>query len=100
VGGIPEIADPVYDRLVLPWRSRALAEAIADRLQRPPAPGTPRRWEPGSLQMATRRLVDLLGSIIRGVETRERSVPFVDASRHDSRSAPTLPVCGHRGPAC
>jgi glycosyltransferase involved in cell wall biosynthesis len=92
VGGIPEIADPVYDRLVLPWRSRALAEAIIDRLQHPPPPDMPRRWEPGSLQMATRRLVDLLGAVIQGVESRERSVPFVDAARRDPRTSHTLPV--------
>jgi teichuronic acid biosynthesis glycosyltransferase TuaC len=60
VGGIPTIADPLYDRLVPPNDPAALAAAIADRLDRPPAAGTPRRFEPASQQDSANRLARVL----------------------------------------
>jgi teichuronic acid biosynthesis glycosyltransferase TuaC len=76
VGGISEIADPVYDRLVAPGQPHALAAAIRDRLEHVPPKGCPRRWEPDSLATATRRLSQLLESTQRQ-PTRLR---FADAA--------------------
>ncbi|MBI1345265.1 glycosyltransferase [bacterium] len=59
VGGIAEIADPVYDRLVPPAQPRALAEAIADRLQHVPPEGLTRRFEPASSLTAARKLTEI-----------------------------------------
>ncbi|MFN0197621.1 MAG: glycosyltransferase [Planctomycetaceae bacterium] len=42
VGGIPEIADPNFDRLVPPGDAAALADAIEEQLQLPVYPGD--RW--------------------------------------------------------
>jgi teichuronic acid biosynthesis glycosyltransferase TuaC len=64
VGGIPEIADPLHDRLVPPRAPASLAAAIADRLAHVPPTGVPRRWEPASLETATRRLVKVLASTL------------------------------------
>ncbi len=49
VGGIPEIADPNFDRLVPAGDAPALADAIEEQLQLPAYPGTrwflPQTWE-------------------------------------------------------
>ncbi|HUQ68258.1 MAG TPA: glycosyltransferase [Planctomycetaceae bacterium] len=68
VGGIPEIADPVYDRLVPPNDPVALATAILDRLEHTPPTGLPRRLEPLSQQGSTDRLMRVLQSVVK--ETR------------------------------
>ncbi len=60
VGGIPEIADRVYDRLTPPENSAALADAIADRLDHPPPVGLPRRFEPDLPEQTTQRLTAVL----------------------------------------
>jgi len=64
VGGIPEIADPVYDRLVPPQNPRALADAIRDRLDQPPPHGWPRRFEPDTQAASAQRLARVLESVI------------------------------------
>jgi len=69
VGGIPEIADPLHDRLVPPGQPSLLAGAIADRLAHPPPTGLPRRWEPASLASATRKLVRVLESTLHAAAT-------------------------------
>jgi len=60
VGGISEIADPVYDRLVAPGQPAALAQAIFDRLRHAPPEGYARRFEPASSLTTARRLAEIL----------------------------------------
>ena len=63
VGGIPEIADPVWDRLVPAGNSAALVTAIADRLDHPPPAGLERRYVPPTPQSASRKLAAILESL-------------------------------------
>lgn len=69
VGGIPEIADPVYDRLTPPENSAALADAIADRLDHPPPRELPRRFEPDSPEQTSQRLTAALVRAVHGNQT-------------------------------
>jgi teichuronic acid biosynthesis glycosyltransferase TuaC len=60
IGGIPEIADPLADRLVLPGSADALADAIVESL-------TLRRFvqrqaAPASLQASAQQLIDVFAS--------------------------------------
>jgi glycosyltransferase involved in cell wall biosynthesis len=64
VGGIPDIADPVYDRLVPPNDPVALAGAISDRWDHPPPVGWPRRFEPESQTGSANRLIHVLESVV------------------------------------
>lgn len=68
VGGIPEIADPVCDRLAPVRNAAALADAVVDRLRHLPPDGYPRRFEPNSQATTTRKLSELFTRI-----TGERS---------------------------
>jgi len=63
VGGIPEIADPVCDRLAPAKNAAALAEAVVDRLRHLPPEGYSRRFEPNSQAMTTRKLSELFTRI-------------------------------------
>lgn len=60
VGGISEIADPVFDRLVTPGQPLALAHAIVDRLRHDPPLGYTRRFEPASSITTAQRLAEIL----------------------------------------
>ena len=88
VGGIPEVADPEWDRLMEPGDARQLAEAIRSRLSCP-QPTEPRRFMPGSwdesaadvwsvVQSCLRKNEsaegDLMSESLRGVSSREVSV--------------------------
>jgi glycosyltransferase involved in cell wall biosynthesis len=64
VGGIPEIADPLLDRLVAPADASALSNAIVDSLMAPSR--IDRRAMPvATATDATGRLVDVLASTVR-----------------------------------
>jgi glycosyltransferase involved in cell wall biosynthesis len=65
VGGIPTIADPVYDRLVAPDDPLAMAEAIIDRLNHTPPDGWPRWFEPLSQEQSAQRLGQVLENTVR-----------------------------------
>lgn len=85
VGGIPEIADPYFDRLVPPAQPLSLANAIEDLLNHSPETDTEsgmvRRWRPSSLEESTNHLIQALttcvhrfhdqGGYIRGLADRE-----------------------------
>jgi teichuronic acid biosynthesis glycosyltransferase TuaC len=70
VGGIPEIADTVHDRLVPPGDPQALAAAIIDRLTHTPPAGCPRRFEPRTAHQAAGQLLDVLQAVRTGDGTR------------------------------
>lgn len=59
VGGISEIADMVYDRVVSVGSPIALALAAIDRLEHVPPRGLPRRFEPESNSDVSRRLTQV-----------------------------------------
>jgi len=59
VGGIPEIADPQFDRLVRPCNPRELANAITEQLARPHVSGK-RRFEPLSWKDSVDQFVKVL----------------------------------------
>ncbi|MDP1799233.1 MAG: glycosyltransferase [Planctomycetaceae bacterium] len=63
VGGIPEITDPIYDRLAPAKNATAIAEAIVDRLHHTPPTGYQRRFEPSSQTTTTQRLTELLNRV-------------------------------------
>lgn len=63
VGGIPEIADPTFDRLVSPQQPAALAFEIANRLSNPPPCSSIRRWHPSSNMEATNQLVQIMEAV-------------------------------------
>jgi teichuronic acid biosynthesis glycosyltransferase TuaC len=65
VGGIPEIADPVCDRLAPAKNATAIAQAITDLLLHPVPVGYPRRFEPNSQATTTRQLVELFGRMTK-----------------------------------
>ncbi len=65
VGGIPEIADPVCDRLVPTKNPAAIAEAVIDRLQHTPPTGYQRRFEPNSQATTTQRLTEVLSTVVK-----------------------------------
>ena len=69
VGGIPEIADPVCDRLAPAKNPSAIAEAIIDRLQLTPPTGYERRFVPNSQATTTNRFTALLNRVIGKRET-------------------------------
>ena len=76
VGGVPEIADPVLDRLVPPADARALAAAILYVVARA-APGRgPRLANPNGYRCDGHRLVAVLESTI---DARRRSATSAEA---------------------
>jgi glycosyltransferase involved in cell wall biosynthesis len=89
VGGIPEIADPLLDRLVAPADARALAHALVDSLT------APSRLERRTLSIGTatdaaERLLDVLASAVEG---RRRvalmnGIPVADRSGDAVRAQP------------
>lgn len=80
VGGIPEIADTVHDRLVPPGDPQALAAAIIDRLTHTPPAGCPRRFEPRTAHQAARQLLNVLQAVRTGDGTRTANqIPPRDA---------------------
>ena len=60
IGGIPEIADPLADRLVLPGSQPALAKAIVESLTS--SRRVARTVRPSSLQESARQLIDVFAS--------------------------------------
>lgn len=68
VGGIPEIADPHFDRLVPPAQPLSLANAIEDLLNhtraRDEETDIPRRWRPLSLDESTAHLEQALETCV------------------------------------
>lgn len=64
VGGIPEIADPVCDRLAPAGNATAIADAIVDRLQHAPPADYPRRFVPNTQASTTQRFTELLTRLI------------------------------------
>jgi len=73
VGGIPEIADPLLDRLVAPADAGALASAIVDSLTAPSR--IERRTMPISTATeAAERLLDVLASVV----TERRRIPSLN----------------------
>ena len=80
VGGIPEIADPLLDRLVAPADVGALADAIVDSLAAPSR--IDRRTMPiSSATDAAERLLDVLASAVRG----SRPVPSMNGAPVSAR---------------
>jgi glycosyltransferase involved in cell wall biosynthesis len=78
VGGIPEVADPLVDRLVAPNDRDALADAIVHSLTSPSR--ITRRTMPVSTVNSAEHLLALLTSVVtayRGspMKTREAGVP-------------------------
>ncbi len=65
VGGIPEIADPVCDRLAPPKDATALTNALVDRLRLAPPAGYSRRIEPNTPAATTRRFTEVLTQVRR-----------------------------------
>lgn len=63
VGGISEIADTIYDRVVSVGSPIALALAIIDRLEHAPPRGLPRRFEPDSNADVSRRLTQMFEKV-------------------------------------
>lgn len=65
VGGIPEIADPMFDRLVPPQQPAMLAAEIANRLSSPPPCNGVRRWHPSSFEKVTNQIVQVMESVCK-----------------------------------
>lgn len=83
VGGIAEIADPVYDRLVSPAQPLGLAAAIADRLRHEPPEGLPRRYEPASSLSTAKQLTEIFAKVTSTTDVSSRKPP-VRESQHVS----------------
>lgn len=69
VGGIPEIADRVCDRLAPAKNPTAIADAIVDRLRCAPPTDYPRRFEPNSQAATTRQITELLNRVTNSKPT-------------------------------
>ena len=80
VGGIPEIADPVFDRLVPPGQPIGLAAAITDRLNHAPPAGLARRWEPWSSDTAARRIAQVLESTVKQLKKANPKLVATEAT--------------------
>jgi glycosyltransferase involved in cell wall biosynthesis len=80
VGGIPEIADPKFDRLVPPGNPRKLADAITEQLAKRNESGG-RRFEPLSWKDAVDRFVKVLDPKPQPVssQSERRQCIFVDS---------------------
>ncbi len=88
VGGISEIADPVFDRLAPMKNSTAIADAIIDRLKHKPPAGYQRRFEPNSQTTTTQRLTDVLTSVTNSMQPVDPLITrSVMATLSPSRSA-------------
>lgn len=61
VGGVPEIADPLIDRLVSPGDPTALADAVVDAITSPSR--LPRRYVPVSSSQASAQLLQVLAGV-------------------------------------
>jgi glycosyltransferase involved in cell wall biosynthesis len=79
VGGVPEIADPLLDRLVAPGNPTALADALVDAIIAPSR--LPRRVMPISTDEASARLLQVLTGV------RRSSAP--QAASSDAWAAPS-----------
>jgi glycosyltransferase involved in cell wall biosynthesis len=71
VGGVPEIADPLIDRLVAPGNPTALADALVDAIIAPSR--LPRRVMPISTEEASTRLLQVLAGVRRSRATQAAS---------------------------
>jgi teichuronic acid biosynthesis glycosyltransferase TuaC len=77
VGGIPDIADPVYDRVVTPNDPLALATAIQDRLDHVPPVGLSRRFEPLSQEQSAQRLGRVLEQVVQPTRSTTKTEHLV-----------------------
>lgn len=84
VGGIPEISDDVYDRLVPANSPMALALAVIDRLQHPPPSGYERCFTPRTLTDASRELSRILNLAVRNAAGRSPSPAVMSTPDVDS----------------
>lgn len=73
VGGIPEIADPVFDRLAPARNATRIADALLDRLRLNPPAGYQRRFEPNSQTTTMHRLTELFSSVVQRHNSTSRS---------------------------
>jgi glycosyltransferase involved in cell wall biosynthesis len=80
LGGIPEIADPLADRLVPPGEPNALADAIVESLAAAPVE---RRVRPASLQDAAHQLLTVLASAIAAAHRRAPAAMNVRATQSE-----------------
>ena len=78
VGGVPDIADPVYDRVVPVNDPVAMAVAIIDRLDHPPPFGLPRRFEPESQSGSANRLGRVLETVLQPSSRSLRAKPNLE----------------------
>lgn len=89
VGGISEIADTVYDRVVSVGSPIALALAIIDRLEHVPPRGLPRRFEPESNADVSRRLSQIFERVC---QQRQRSAGSSPLQTTDSGRVALMPA--------
>jgi|GEM_PF-516738 glycosyltransferase involved in cell wall biosynthesis len=91
VGGIPEIADPQFDRLVPPANPAELAEAISERLSIVQClEGKRRFFEPPSMSAAANNLSMILQSIHSGQPTQTQT----EVALNNKSTDPVQPEVG------
>lgn len=88
VGGVSEIADSRYDRLVPAASPVALADAIEWQLKIHPENLPVRRFEPLSLNAAAHRLTQVMDHV-RGSQITSRWIPFGESAARTSQAVET-----------